>query len=81
MERTQKEYLDICQGYIDYYHDKLHIYPDKIQHKYIKPDHLGWAYNNNAIIYNRTFTHNEDFYNILYQEFTPEEEEKEILEN
>lgn len=101
-ERTENEYLEMCQEYIEYYQDKLQVYPDKIRHKYIKPDHLGWAYANNTITYNKymrymtkerikltiyhelchlytlkynqTFGHNEDFYNILYREFTPEEE-------
>lgn len=108
LKRTEEEYLDICQGYIEYYQDKLQVFPKKIRHKYIKPDHLGWAYVNNTITYNKymrymsedrirltiyhelchlytlkynnTFSHNEDFYNILYREFTPEEE-NELLTN
>ena len=108
LDRSEDEYLKLCQKYIDHYTKKLDITPKKIRHNYIKTDHLGWAYINNTITYNMymrymteeqikltiyhelchiytlqkfgTFEHNQEFFDILYKEFTPEEEAK-ILQN
>jgi len=52
LDRTDKEYQKIIQEYIDKYTNQLQTYPDQIRHRYIKPDHFGWAYINNTITYN-----------------------------
>lgn len=107
-DRTEEEYLKICQKYIDHYTNKLQLTPDKIRHTYIKPDCLAWSYPNNTITYNKymrymnediikltvyhelchlyalkhhgTLAHDEHFFNILYQEYTSEEEDMILID-
>lgn len=61
VERSEKEYLEICDKYINTYQAILHVKPDKIRQTPMKLTHLGWAYKNNTITLNKYLMYmNED---------------------
>lgn len=106
--RTPEEYHEIVNKYIQQWQEKLQLNPVQINHKYLKPNKLGFATKHNSITLNqylrymeeetikyviyhelchiyiykhhKTLSHKKEFKEILYKEYTPQQEEK-IIKN